>query len=217
MSNLAGTDWHRLAHRTRLPLGWTLSNWLPVICIRCHGFSSSNAILIVLFSNNIYIITISRTPDSDRVKPRTLYTIGRTRRVLKGFFSRQPRQTKPKQQEISLFQYSTGPIHMFLALSETDKRYRNVIAKYLQHSLLVPDDRELGGGTSIGVFGWLLFGLSWCLVAVTLPFSLCVLLKVPTWNRTQTLLPSSTTVTTTFIFGQYLGFASFASFSTFLS
>jgi len=39
------------------------------------------------------------------------------------------------------------------------------------------DDRE-GANTSIGVFGWLLFGLSWCLVAVTLPFSLCVLLKV---------------------------------------
>jgi len=39
------------------------------------------------------------------------------------------------------------------------------------------DDREKTS-TSIGVFGWLLFGLSWCLVAVTLPFSLCVLLKV---------------------------------------
>ena len=39
------------------------------------------------------------------------------------------------------------------------------------------DDREKTT-TSIGVFGWLLFGLSWCLVAVTLPFSLCVLLKV---------------------------------------
>jgi len=39
------------------------------------------------------------------------------------------------------------------------------------------DDRE-NTNTSIGVFGWLLFGLSWCLVAVTLPFSLCVLLKV---------------------------------------
>jgi len=39
------------------------------------------------------------------------------------------------------------------------------------------DDREKTS-SSIGVFGWLLFGLSWCLVAVTLPFSLCVLLKV---------------------------------------
>ena len=42
---------------------------------------------------------------------------------------------------------------------------------------LMLDDREKTT-TSIGVFGWLLFGLSWCLVAVTLPFSLCVLLKV---------------------------------------
>ena len=42
---------------------------------------------------------------------------------------------------------------------------------------LFADDREKTS-TSIGVFGWLLFGLSWCLVAVTLPFSLCVLLKV---------------------------------------
>ena len=42
---------------------------------------------------------------------------------------------------------------------------------------LMSDDREKTT-TSIGVFGWLLFGLSWCLVAVTLPFSLCVLLKV---------------------------------------
>jgi len=39
------------------------------------------------------------------------------------------------------------------------------------------DDRE-NTNTSIGVFGWLLFGLSWILVAITLPFSLCVLLKV---------------------------------------
>ena len=46
---------------------------------------------------------------------------------------------------------------------------------------LFPDDREKTS-TSIGVFGWLLFGLSWCLVAVTLPFSLCVLLKVNTPN-----------------------------------
>ena len=41
----------------------------------------------------------------------------------------------------------------------------------------ITDDRE-NTNTSIGVFGWLLFGLSWLLVAITLPFSLCVLLKV---------------------------------------
>ena len=45
------------------------------------------------------------------------------------------------------------------------------------HNKIISDDRE-NTNTSIGVFGWLLFGLSWCLVAVTLPFSLCVLLKV---------------------------------------
>ena len=33
--------------------------------------------------------------------------------------------------------------------------------------------------TGIGVCGWILFGISWLLVFVTLPFSLCVLLKVP--------------------------------------
>ena len=44
------------------------------------------------------------------------------------------------------------------------------------------DDRE-ATSTSIGVFGWLLFGLSWCLVAVTLPFSLCVLLKVKLFSK----------------------------------
>ena len=38
------------------------------------------------------------------------------------------------------------------------------------------DDREKTA-TSIGVFGWLLFGLSWCLVAVTLPFSLFFAIK----------------------------------------
>ena len=32
--------------------------------------------------------------------------------------------------------------------------------------------------TGIGVCGWILFGISWLLVFVTLPFSLCVLLKV---------------------------------------
>ena len=42
---------------------------------------------------------------------------------------------------------------------------------------MLTDDRE-NTSTSIGVFGWLLFGLSWVLVAITLPFSLCVLLKV---------------------------------------
>ena len=30
----------------------------------------------------------------------------------------------------------------------------------------------------IGACGWMLFAVSWLLVAVTLPFSLCVLLKV---------------------------------------
>ena len=76
---------------------------------------------------------------------------------------------------------------------------------------VISDDRE-GGGTSIGLFGWLLFGLSWCLVAVTLPFSLCVLLKVPTLNRKQTLhwhynVTLQCDHNTTFIFGHYLGFA----------
>ena len=33
--------------------------------------------------------------------------------------------------------------------------------------------------TGIGVCGWILFAISWLLVFVTLPFSLCVLLKVP--------------------------------------
>lgn len=38
-------------------------------------------------------------------------------------------------------------------------------------------DDAAAPSSSIGLFGWLLFGLSWLLVAVTLPFSLCVLLK----------------------------------------
>merc|ERR1719340_579688 len=39
------------------------------------------------------------------------------------------------------------------------------------------DDRE-GANTSIGVFGWLLLWLSWCMFLVTLPFSLFVCFKV---------------------------------------
>jgi len=38
------------------------------------------------------------------------------------------------------------------------------------------DDNE--PGSSIGACGWLLFGVSWLMVMITLPFSLCVLLKV---------------------------------------
>jgi len=38
------------------------------------------------------------------------------------------------------------------------------------------DDRD--PVTGIGACGWILFGISWLLVFVTLPFSLCVLLKV---------------------------------------
>ena len=71
---------------------------------------------------------------------------------------------------------------------------KNFVPLSLPDVTLIPDDRE-GGGTSIGVFGWLLFGLSWCLVAVTLPFSLCVLLKVPTSNRKQTQHTITTAIT----------------------
>ena len=39
-------------------------------------------------------------------------------------------------------------------------------------------DDSPGSDGGIGVCGWLLFGMSWLMVAITLPFSLCVLLKV---------------------------------------
>ena len=39
------------------------------------------------------------------------------------------------------------------------------------------DDYERGSN-SIGSCGWVLFLISWLLVMITLPFSLCVLLKV---------------------------------------
>ena len=42
---------------------------------------------------------------------------------------------------------------------------------------MFPDDSP-GSDGGIGVCGWLLFGMSWLMVAITLPFSLCVLLKV---------------------------------------
>ena len=40
------------------------------------------------------------------------------------------------------------------------------------------DDSQTGGDSGIGACGWLLFVISWLLVMVTLPFSLCVLIKV---------------------------------------
>ena len=40
------------------------------------------------------------------------------------------------------------------------------------------DDSQTGGDSGIGACGWLLFMISWLLVFVTLPFSLCVLIKV---------------------------------------
>ena len=43
--------------------------------------------------------------------------------------------------------------------------------------VMFPDDSP-GSDGGIGVCGWLLFGMSWLMVAITLPFSLCVLLKV---------------------------------------
>jgi len=46
-----------------------------------------------------------------------------------------------------------------------------------QEEAMQHDDSETGS-SSIGIFGWILFGISWMLVAATLPFSLCVLLKV---------------------------------------
>jgi len=39
-------------------------------------------------------------------------------------------------------------------------------------------DTEENANHSIGVCGWILFGISWLIVFVTLPFSLCVLIKV---------------------------------------
>jgi len=46
-----------------------------------------------------------------------------------------------------------------------------------QEEAMQHDDSETTS-SSIGIFGWILFGISWMLVAATLPFSLCVLLKV---------------------------------------
>ena len=43
--------------------------------------------------------------------------------------------------------------------------------------VIFPDDNNTKDG-GIGVCGWLLFAISWLLVVITLPFSLCVLLKV---------------------------------------
>ena len=37
---------------------------------------------------------------------------------------------------------------------------------------------QKGRNTGLGFLGWLLFCISWLLVVVTFPFSLCVLLKV---------------------------------------
>ena len=44
------------------------------------------------------------------------------------------------------------------------------------HMMMIFSDTDFV--TGIGVCGWILFGISWLLVFVTLPFSLCVLLKV---------------------------------------
>ena len=49
--------------------------------------------------------------------------------------------------------------------------------RQLSLSVMFPDDTP-GSDGGIGVCGWLLFGMSWLMVAITLPFSLCVLLKV---------------------------------------
>ena len=45
------------------------------------------------------------------------------------------------------------------------------------YCVILTDDSNIAS-TSIGIFGYILFGISWVMVGVTLPFSLCVILKV---------------------------------------
>ena len=43
---------------------------------------------------------------------------------------------------------------------------------------LAASNLQRKSNTGLGFLGWLLFCISWLLVVVTFPFSLCVLLKV---------------------------------------
>ena len=45
------------------------------------------------------------------------------------------------------------------------------------HCFILADDASVAS-TSIGIFGYILFGISWVMVGATLPFSLCVIFKV---------------------------------------
>ena len=52
-----------------------------------------------------------------------------------------------------------------------------MIARFSNAKILSLDDSNISD-TGIGMCGWILFSISWMMVVITLPFSLCVLLKV---------------------------------------
>ena len=69
-----------------------------------------------------------------------------------------------------------GPVD---PISEFDGDSKKFFEIHIQMTMICSDTDFV---TGIGVCGWILFGISWLLVFVTLPFSLCVLLKVQ-WRR----------------------------------